>query len=101
MAIANEEEANEKIAWFLDSKCSNHMCGDKNAFVDLISKAKHFVKCRNDSRMVVDDTRSIRLVFNGTSFVIQDVYYVPELHKNFLSIWQLQERGLSFLIQKG
>ena len=100
MATINEE-ANKKITWFLDSGCSNHMCGDKKAFVDLTYEAKHFVKCGNYSRMVVVGIGSIRLVFNGTTFLIWDVYYVPKLQKNLLSIGQLQERGLFILIQKG
>ena len=96
-----DEPINKKVAWFLDSGCSNHMCGDKSAFVELINEGKHFVKCGNDSRMTVVGTGSVRLAFNGTTFLIRNVYYVPELHKNLLSIGQLQERGLSILIQNG
>jgi len=96
-----DEQINKEVAWFLDSGCSNHMCGDKNAFMELVNEAKHFVKCGNNSRMTVVGTGSVRLTFNGTAFLIRNVYYVPELHKNLLSIGQLQERGLSILIKNG
>jgi len=33
--------------------------------------------------------------------VITGVYYVPELKNNLLSIGQLQEKGLTILIQHG
>ncbi|MCI75354.1 retrovirus-related pol polyprotein, partial [Trifolium medium] len=29
MALVEENEAKRNDAWFLDSGCSNHMCGDK------------------------------------------------------------------------
>ncbi|RDX88109.1 hypothetical protein CR513_30338, partial [Mucuna pruriens] len=93
--------ANRNAAWFLDSGCSNHMCGDKGVFVETVFEAKHFVKYGNNSRMTIVGTSSVRLVFNGTALLIQNVYYVPELHKNLLSMGQLQEKGLSILIQNG
>ncbi|RDX68552.1 hypothetical protein CR513_52444, partial [Mucuna pruriens] len=98
MAIV-DTGANKNAAWFLDSRCSNHMCGDKGVFVEMISESKHFVKCRNNSRMTIVGIGSVRLIFNGTAFLIQNVYYVLKLHKNLLSMGQLQEKGLSILIQ--
>ncbi|RDY03400.1 hypothetical protein CR513_13018, partial [Mucuna pruriens] len=71
---------NKNAAWFLDSGCSNHMCGDKGVFAEMVSEAKYFVKCGNNFRMTVVGT---------------------ELQKNLLSMGQLQEKGLSILIQSG
>ncbi|RDX74343.1 hypothetical protein CR513_45924, partial [Mucuna pruriens] len=96
-----DTRANRNVTWFLDSGCSNHMCGDKGVFVKMVSEAKHFVKCGNNSRMTVVGTGSVKLVFNDTAFLIQNVYYVPKLHKNLLSMGQLQEKGLSILIRNG
>ena len=42
---------------------------------------------------------SVRLQVNGLVHVITEVFYVPELKNNLLSIGQLQERGLAILIQ--
>jgi len=67
-------------------------------FVEMVSRDQHFVKCGNNSRMTVVGRGSVRLMFNGTAFLIRDVYYVPELHKNLLSMGQLQEKGLAILI---
>nr|GEV73397.1 putative RNA-directed DNA polymerase [Tanacetum cinerariifolium] len=42
---------------------------------------------------------NIKLVLSGVTYVIKEVYYVPDLKNNLLSIGQLQQRGLSFLFQ--
>ena len=43
----------------------------------------------------------MRLWVNGIVQVITNVYYIPELKNNLLSIGQLQEKGLTVLIQNG
>jgi len=57
----------------LDLGCSNHMCGDKGMFDELKVDTQHFVKCGNNSQMKVVGTGSVRLKFNGTTFLISDV----------------------------
>ncbi|KAI5393424.1 hypothetical protein KIW84_060524 [Lathyrus oleraceus] len=42
-----------------------------------------------------------RLEINGAVQVVTDVYYVPDLKNNLLSVGQLQERGLTLLIKNG
>ncbi|KAJ8645925.1 hypothetical protein MRB53_007673 [Persea americana] len=44
---------------------------------------------------------SVQLLVNGVNHVVAEVYYIPELRNNLLSIGQLQERGLSILIKGG
>jgi hypothetical protein len=101
MALVEENEAKRSDAWFLDSGCSNHMCGDKGMFLNIIEGQKHSVKCGNNSRMTVAGKGIVRLVFDGTTFLLQDVYYVPELRNNLLSVGQLQEKDLTILIKGG
>ena len=48
-----------------DSGCSNHMCGDKGMFLDMVDGGKRYVKCGNNSRMSVAGIGSVKLVFNG------------------------------------
>ena len=40
----------------------------------------------------------MRLQVTGFTHVINEVFFVPELKNNFLSIGQLQEKGLVILI---
>ena len=50
--------------------------------------------------MSVAGKGSVRLVFDGTTFLVRDVYYVPVLRNNLLSMGQLQEKGLAIFIKK-
>jgi len=85
--------------WFFDSGCSNHMSGIKTWFSDMDETFKHSVKLGNNARMMVHGKGSIKLKINGLVQVIKDVYYVPDLSNNLLSIGQLQERKLKIVIE--
>jgi hypothetical protein len=73
-------------AWFLDSGCSNHMCGYRGMFSYLDENFQHSVKLGNNSRMAVVGKGRVKLLINGIKHVVNDVYYVPELKNNLLSI---------------
>lgn len=88
--------------WFLDSGCSNHMCGDPAMFSELDESFKHHVKLGNNSKMTVQGRGNGRLQLNGIIHGVTQVFYVSELKNNLLSIGQLQEKGhkgLEVLIQ--
>lgn len=87
--------------WYFDSGCSNHMTGNKEWFSDLEEDFNRTVKLGNDTRMAVVAKGSIKVQLNGITQVICDVYYIPELKNNLLSIGQLQEKGLAILIKDG
>ncbi|CAA7016056.1 unnamed protein product [Microthlaspi erraticum] len=95
--VENKEE--EEYVWFLDSGCSNHMCGTKEWFTDFDGDFRHNVKLGDDRRLVVEGKGSLRLEINGMIRVITSVYYVPGLRNNLLSIGQLQEKGLRVVIE--
>lgn len=44
---------------------------------------------------------SVKILLTGINHVIAEVYYVPDLRNNLLSIGQLQERGLDILFKGG
>jgi len=100
MALVEGNDAKRNDALILDSGCSNHMCGNKGMFLNMVEGHKHFVKCGNNSRMSVAGKGSVRLVFNDNTFLVQDVYYVPGIRNNLLSVRQLQEKDLTILIKK-
>ncbi|GJW21496.1 putative RNA-directed DNA polymerase [Tanacetum coccineum] len=97
--MADASDESKGMLWFLDSGCSNHMCGNKDRFVDLDSSFSTSVKLGNNTRMMVIGKGRVKLFLNGSTFIINDVYYVPDLKNNLLSIRQLQQKGLSFLFQ--
>lgn len=101
MSYVELYEARREDAWFLDSGCSNHMCGDRALFRELDESFRHSVKLGNNTKMNVTGKGSVKLLLNGVNHVVAEVYYVPELRNNLLSIGQLQERGLAILIKGG
>ena len=101
MSYEDSHQERSQEIWFLDSSCSNHMTGNKKWFSEMQENFHRTVKLGNNSRMSVVAKGSVRLVVDGITQVIYDVYYVPELTNNLLSIGQLQEKGLAILIQGG
>lgn len=53
MAHTEEGDSLKKKAWFLDSGCSNHMCGNKEWFFDLNEDFRISVKLGDNSKMMV------------------------------------------------
>lgn len=103
LLMAYEEMNNKRKdeVWFLDSGCSNHMCGEKTTFSEIDDTFIHVVKLGNNSTMNVFGKGKVKLSLNGITHVVTDVYYIPELKNNLLSLGQLQERGLTILIKSG
>jgi len=86
MSYVEMQGATQDEIWFLDSGCSNHMSGEKKWFTDLDLSFRHYVKLGNDSKLNVMGKGNIRLKIDGRVMVITEVFYVPELKSNLLSI---------------
>lgn len=100
MSFVEIQDSNREVVWFLDSGCSNHMSGDKRWFVEIDQSFRQSVRLGNDSKMVVMGKGSIRMQVEGRTHTITEVFYVPELKNNLLSIGQLQEKKLAILIHE-
>lgn len=101
MSYIEQHQTKSEEVWFLDSGCSNHMTGNREWFSELEEGFRRTIKLGNDTRMAVMAKGNVQLQVNGMTQVISDVYYIPELKSNLLSIGQLQEKGLAILIQYG
>ncbi|GAU39416.1 hypothetical protein TSUD_323640 [Trifolium subterraneum] len=86
--------------WFLDSGCSNHMIGIKEWLFDFDDKFRETVKLGDNSTMQVMGKGNVKLYLAGKVSVITDVYYLPELKNNLLSIGQLQQKNLIIVFSK-
>jgi hypothetical protein len=86
-----QESSND--VWFLDNGCSNHMTGNKNLFSSLDTNIQSEVKLGNDSKVRVNG-KGVILVYtkNDERRKIDDVYYVPGMKCNMLSVGQLIEK---------
>lgn len=108
--LAIEDETNEGILlmaqnsinidddsiWYLDTGASNHMCGLKHLFKEIRQVKDGHVSFGDASKIQVKGQGKILFLQKGGSIgTIEDVYYVPDLKSNILSMGQLMEKGYS------
>ena len=93
MATTSNETPNNQT-WYLDTGCTNHMCGQKELFADLDDSFRTKVKF-GDGRFVpvIEKGRILITLKNGDYRYIYDVFYVPDMKSNLLSMGQLAEKG--------
>jgi hypothetical protein len=77
------------------------MCGKREFFFEFDNSFKDNVKMGNNSCLSVHGRGRIRIEMNGIIHVITDVFFVPELKNNLLSLGQLMEKGLAVMIKQG
>ena len=101
MAYIDKKENSSGDTCYLDSGCSNHMCGNKSLFYDLDETFRETVKLGNNSCMSDIGKGDIKFhMKNNTVQTITNVFYVPDLKSNLISMGQLQERGYIIIIQQ-
>ncbi|KAE8721075.1 hypothetical protein F3Y22_tig00016885pilonHSYRG00007 [Hibiscus syriacus] len=87
------EEKHKKKHEFTDGT-SNHMCGRKDIFVELDESVSENVSFGDDSTIAVKGRCNILIhLKDGRHQFISNVYYVPNIKSNILSLGQLEEKG--------
>nr|KYP46330.1 Retrovirus-related Pol polyprotein from transposon TNT 1-94 [Cajanus cajan] len=101
LLVANNFSGDGDI-WYLDTGCSNHMCGKKELFFSLDETVKSTVKFENNSNIpILGKGRVAIRLKDGSQNFISDVFYAPGLHHNLLSMGQLSEKGYNMQIHDG
>ncbi|KAJ9551322.1 LOW QUALITY PROTEIN: hypothetical protein OSB04_015367 [Centaurea solstitialis] len=93
---SRNEAKNEKgeDIWYLDTGASNHMTGVKEFFAEVDETITGQVRFGDGSKVQIKGKGTILLECrNGEQQVIQDVYFIPALHSNILSLGQMTEDG--------
>lgn len=85
---------NESNVWYLDNGASSHMTGFKTKFKELNEQVRGLVSFGDGSTVGIEGKGSV--VFeckNGEARTLEDVYYIPTLKNNIISLGQLAEDG--------
>ncbi|GKV51828.1 hypothetical protein SLEP1_g58452 [Rubroshorea leprosula] len=62
--VCHPKEVSKKNVWYLDTGCSNHMCGDKSAFSDLDESCQDKVKFGDNSTITVKGRGKVKMMGN-------------------------------------
>ncbi|XP_076907580.1 uncharacterized protein LOC143564077 [Bidens hawaiensis] len=88
--------------WFLDSRASNHMTGCKESFTTMDDKFNISIRLGDKKTLVVEGKGTVKITTpNGSSRLLDDVYFAPQLGYNLLSVGQLTRKGYSLLFDDG
>ena len=91
--ICNNEEAKENI-WYLDTGSSNHMCGNKDLFSELDESFHSSARFGDNTKIEIMGKGKVPIrTKDDRPQYISNVFYVPKLKNNLLSLGQLLEKG--------
>ncbi|GKD01432.1 integrase, catalytic region, zinc finger, CCHC-type containing protein [Tanacetum coccineum] len=84
------------ILWYLDSRCSKHMTGNRSQLMNFVSKFQGTVRFGND--------QIVRIIGYGDyqlgNIVISRVYYVEGLRHNLFSVGQFCDADLEVAFRR-
>ncbi|CAA7014431.1 unnamed protein product [Microthlaspi erraticum] len=84
-----ETNNDEENIWYLDNGASNHMTGDQRYFSKINRSITRQVRFSDDSRIEIKGKGTIEFMDEkGESRVITDVYFIPDLKSNIISLGQ-------------
>lgn len=85
----------------MDTGYSNHLSGNKKWLVDFESGKRTKIRCVDDKYLNVEGMENVRVVLNnGKSALIQNVWYVPNMKSNMMSVGKLIEKGISITMKE-
>ena len=86
--MAHKDTTSESdTIWYLDTGASNHMCGHKHLFVEMKEIDDGHVSFGDASKVQVKGRGKIRFYQkDGKEGHIENVYYVPEMKSNIISM---------------
>ncbi|KAM2718779.1 hypothetical protein EV1_030652 [Malus domestica] len=97
LLACKNNDGDQDYTWYLDTGASNHMCGKRSVFVELNESVSGNVSFGDESKIPVKGKGNILIPLeNGGHQLISNVYYVPNMKSNILSLDQLLEKGYDF-----
>jgi hypothetical protein len=88
--------------WVLDTGASNHMTGTLSALTQLDNSVQGTVKFGDGSTVKIKGMGSVVMQDRNKGHkVLTEVYYIPELKSNIVSLGQLEEKGFKYVEENG
>lgn len=94
--VTTAEESAEDDLWYMDTGCSNHMTNNKDWLINFDPSKKNRIRLVDERTMSAEGMGDIMVVReDGKTMVIENVWYVPGMKCNLMSVGQLLEIGFS------
>ncbi|XP_052110100.1 uncharacterized protein LOC127741496 [Arachis duranensis] len=95
-----EDQNSEDSTWYLDNGTSNHMRGDRSKFIALDTNVKGHMRFGDKSKIEINGKGTILFELKNDSHkILSNVYYIPKMKNNILSIGQLMENGCKIVME--
>nr|GEW18524.1 hypothetical protein VITISV_003097 [Tanacetum cinerariifolium] len=96
VTITSDKKIDYENDWIVDSRCSNHMTGDKEKLKDGSKyTGSRVVVTANNSKLPIAHVGNtiVSPLCNDTHVSLKDVFHVPGMKKNLMSVPQLTFSG--------
>uniref|UniRef100_A0A251VAV7 Putative zinc finger, CCHC-type n=1 Tax=Helianthus annuus TaxID=4232 RepID=A0A251VAV7_HELAN len=99
-ACIDDKAERNPNTWYLDNGASNHMTGSKDLFAELDEKVTGQVRFGDGSRVEIRGKGTVLFKCkNGDQFVLREVYFIPALNSNIISLGQMTEEGYEIVMR--
>lgn len=90
----------ESNIWYLDNGSSNHKTGLRSKFRELDENVSGLVKFGDGSTVRIKGKGTVIFCYkNGEEWETHEVYYIPTLRNNIISLGQLSETGRKVILK--
>ncbi|KAF7804256.1 Retrovirus-related Pol polyprotein from transposon TNT 1-94 [Senna tora] len=96
LTVTTSNQINYENDWIVDSGCSNHMTGDRKKLKDMLEyKGRRVVVTADNSKLPIAHVGNTTVSPHDSESEVplQNVYHVPGMRKNLLSVAQLTSSG--------
>lgn len=95
-----EGDINLRESWILDSGATSHMSRRKEYFHSL-RDTKQSIVLASGEMIYAEGVGDIKLKTQTATLTLHNVWYVPQLHSNFISITKVIKAGHSVIFERG
>ncbi|GJV61585.1 retrovirus-related pol polyprotein from transposon TNT 1-94 [Tanacetum coccineum] len=94
--------AHALLDWIMDSGCSYHMTPRLDILFDFLECDGGRVQVGDNRECKIGGIGKVRIQLRyGSSFVLHNVKYIPELKRNLISLGTLEKKGFTVKLQSG